>query len=199
MQPTAASYPATFTFDPPEKVANWRPLVNWLLAIPHFIVLYGIGIVSNAAAIIGWFAIVFTGRLPEGLGKIQALYIRYYTRTQVYTAFMREEYPPFSFDASAADPGDDPRIRVDLGIETEDRNRLTTAFRWILVLPHALILGFLGIAVFFVSVLAFFAVLFTGKWPPGMRDFALGFGRWLVRFAAYALLLTDDYPPFSLD
>ena len=61
----AGSYPATFTFDPPEKVANWRPLVNWLLAIPHYIVLYVLQIVSRVVGVISWFAIVFTGKLPE--------------------------------------------------------------------------------------------------------------------------------------
>ena len=199
MQPTAASYPATLSFEPPEKVANWRALVAGLMAIPHWIVLYGIGIVSGVAAFIAWFAILFTGRLPEGLGKVQALYIRYYTRTAIYSAFMKEEYPPFSFDATAEDPGDDPRIRVDTQIALDDRNRVTTFFRWLLAIPHFIVLALLGMAVYVVIVIAFFAVLFTGRWPAGLRDFAIGFGRWSVRVFAYTLLLTDEYPPFSLD
>ena len=56
-----AAYPATLTFTPPAKIANWRPLVNWLLAIPHYIVLYFLGLVASVVAIISWFAIVFTG------------------------------------------------------------------------------------------------------------------------------------------
>jgi hypothetical protein len=199
MQPTAASYPATLSFEPPEKVANWRALVAGLMAIPHWIVLYGIGIVSGVAAFIAWFAILFTGRMPEGLGKVQALYIRYYTRTAIYSAFMKEEYPPFSFDATAEDPGDDPRVRVDFAPAYEDRNRLTTFLRYFMVLPHIIVLAVLGIAVFFVIVIAFFAVLFTGKWPDGLRDFAVGYGRWSIRVYAYYFLLTDEYPPFSLE
>ena len=66
MQAMSAPYPATFTFDPPEKVANWRPLVNWILAIPHFIVLYALNIVSEVVAFLSWFVILFTGKLRPG-------------------------------------------------------------------------------------------------------------------------------------
>ena len=61
MQEMSAPYPATFTFDPPEKVANWRPLVNWLLAIPHLVVLYVLNLVSEVIAVVSWFIILFTG------------------------------------------------------------------------------------------------------------------------------------------
>ena len=60
-------------------------------------------------------------------------------------------------------------------------------------------LALLGIAVFVVGVIAVFAVLFTGRWPDGLRGFVLGVGRWWLRFQAYLLLLTDEYPPFTLD
>src|SRR5690348_11672122 len=129
----AGPYPATLTLDPPEKVANWRPLVNWLLAVPHFIVLYALQIMSRVVGVISWFAIVFTGKLPEGLANVQVMYIRYNLRTYSFVAFMREEYPPFGFGMSPTDPGDDPRIRVDIRPQLTDRNRVTTFFRIILV------------------------------------------------------------------
>src|SRR3954468_14800702 len=97
MSEIGPSYPATFTFDPPEKVANWRPLVNWLLAIPHFVILYGLQILSEVVSVISWFVIVITGALPEGLANIQTLYMRYELRTYTFALFMREEYPPFAF------------------------------------------------------------------------------------------------------
>lgn len=184
---------------PPEKVANWRPLVHWLLAIPHWIVLYVLNIVSQVIALISWFVILFTGALPEGLANFQAMFIRYYVRVVLYAGFMREEYPPFTFATAPADPGDDPRVRVDVVPQLAERNRPTTAFRIILAIPHLIVLSILGIALYVVAVVAFFAVLFTGRWPEGLRDFALGVGRWYVRFEAYFLLLTDEYPPFSLD
>ena len=194
----SSPYPATLTFDPPEKVANWRPLVNWLLAIPHYIVLYALQIMSRAVGVISWFAIVFTGKLPEGLANVQVMYMRYNLRTYTFAGFMREEYPPFGFATSASDPGDDPRVRVDIRPQLTDRNRATAFFRIILVIPHFVVLAALFIASFVVTVIAFFAVLFTGRWPAGMRDFVVNVWRWGLRVNTYFLLLTDEYPPFAL-
>ncbi len=193
------AYPATLTFDPPEKVANWRPILNGILAIPHFIVLYVLGLVAEVAALIAWFAIVFTGNLPEGLANVEALYLRYSTRVLMYAAFLREEYPPFTFAASAADPGDDPRLKIDFQPQLADRNRVTVALRIFMLIPALIVLAFVAIAAYIAFVIAFFAVLFTGRWPEGLRNFAVGFMRWSLRVNAYALLLTDVYPPFALD
>jgi Domain of unknown function (DUF4389) len=198
METTESAYPARFTFDPTERIANWRPLVQWLLAIPHLAIVYVLGSVAELLAIISWFAVLFTGRLPAGLANFQAMYLRYYLRTATYAGFLRDEYPPFGFTTTPADPGDDPRVGVDLVPELEGRNRLTTGFRWILAIPQLIVLALLAIALFVVGVIAFFAVLFTGRWPTGLRDFALGVGRWWLRVQAYVPLLTDRYPPFSL-
>ena len=199
MDPTGGAYPATFSFDAPERIANWRPLVHWLLAFPHLVIVYALETVADILAVISWFVIVFTGRLPVGLANFQAMFLRYTLRTATYFGFLREEYPPFSFTVIPADPGDDPRVGVELVPALEGRNRLTVAFRLILAIPHAIVLALLGIAVFVVGVIAFFAVLFTGRWPDSLRGFVLGVGRWWLRFQAYLLLLTDEYPPFTLD
>jgi Domain of unknown function (DUF4389) len=199
MEPTQGSYPATFTFDPPERVANWRPLVHWLLAIPHLVIVNVLGTVSEVISVISWFAILFTGRLPAGLASFQAMYLRYAMRTATYFGFLREEYPPFTFATAETDPGDDPRVRVDLVPALEDRNRLTTAFRLILAIPHIVVLALLSIALFVVGIIAFFAVLFTGRWPEGLRKFVIGYGRWWLRVQTYLVLLTDEYPPFSME
>ena len=199
MDATGGTYPATFSFDAPERIAHWRPLVHWLLAIPHLVIVYALETVADILAVISWFVILFTGRLPVGLANFQVMFLRYTLRTATYFGFLREEYPPFSFTSTPADPGDDPRVGVELVPQLEDRNRLTVAFRLILALPHAIVLALLGIAVFVVGVIALFAVLFTGRWPQGLRGFVLGVGRWWLRFQAYLLLLTDEYPPFTLD
>ncbi len=199
VEPVRPPYPAAFTLDPPEKIANWRPLVQWILAIPHFVVLNVLQAVSEVVGVISWFAILFTGSLPEGLANLQAMYLRYYLRTSLYAGFLLEDYPPFTFATTPTDPGDYPRLRVGFKPELENRNRLTVGFRIILVIPQFIVLAVLTIAAVVVAFIAFFAVLFTGKWPEGLRNFALGYTRWSLRVQAYFSLLTDEYPPFSLD
>ena len=66
METFGQPYPATFEVERPDRIANWRPVVQWLLAIPHFFILYGLEIAARAVAIVAWFAIVFTGKMPEG-------------------------------------------------------------------------------------------------------------------------------------
>jgi hypothetical protein len=193
------AYPAQLSFNPPETVANWRPLVQWLLALPHYVILYVLQFVSEVISVISWFAILFTGKLPEGLAGVQVMYMRYMMRTYSYTLFLREEYPPFTFATTPADPGDDPRVRVDVQPALTDRNRLTVFFRLIMIIPQVIVLAVLAIAAYVVVVISFFMVLFTGHWSPGMRDFVIKVMKWHVRLTAYGLLLTDLYPPFSLD
>jgi hypothetical protein len=192
-------YPATMGVETPPKIANWRPLVQWFLAIPHYVVFNLFGIVSGVVAVISWFAILFTGRLPESLAGLQALYLRYANRYYAYAGFLVEAYPPFTFDAYSADPGDYPGVRTDVVPELTDRNRLTVLFRLILAIPQVVVVGIVGIVAWVAWVIAAFAVLFTGTWPEGLRNFVLGYLRWSLRVNAYTLLLTDEYPPFSLD
>jgi|SRR5215471_9353647 len=199
METSGQSYPATFEVERSDRIDNWRPLVQWLLAIPHLLILNGLQLVARAVAVVGWFAIVFTGRLPEGLANLLSLYIRYDNRVVAYAGFLREEYPPFVYEVVAPDPGEYPAVRTGFAPELEDRNRLTVGFRIILVIPQLIVLAFLGIAAIVVWVIGVFAVLFTGRWPEGLRRFVVGVMRWYTRVEAYLGLLTDEYPPFSLD
>jgi hypothetical protein len=198
MQPSS-SYPATFTFDPPEKVANWRPLVNWILAFPHYVILYGLRVLAQVVSVVSWFVILFTGAMPESLANLQAMFLRYETRISIYALFMHEEYPPFAFTMTPLDGGEDPRVRVDFRPELTDRNRLTVGFRFILVIPQLVVLLVLGIVAWVVTLVAFFVVLFTGRWSEGARNLVINITRWYLRVQAYFLLLTDEYPPFSLE
>jgi len=199
MEPSAAAYPATFTFDPPEKVTNWRPLVNWLLAIPHLVVLYALGILAEVIAVISWFVILFTGNLPDTFANLQVMCIRYQQRTYTFSAFLREEYPPFGFATTTADDGLDPRTRVDVQPQLTDRDRLSVGLRIFYVIPHVIALIGLGIYAAILILINFFIVLFTGAWNPGHRDTVVKVMRWAVRVEAYFTLLTDDHPPFTLD
>jgi hypothetical protein len=195
----AAGYPATFTFDPPDKIARWRVIGNIILAIPHFIILYVLNIVAEVLALVAGILGVITGKVPEGILGVIAMYVRYNTRVNVYAAFLKEEYPPFTFATTLADPGDDPRVRVDFVPETEGRNRLTIFFRILLAIPHIIVLALICIVAIFVFIIGWFAVLFTGKWPVGLRNFIIGLTRWTTRLNAYMYLLTDTYPPFSFE
>ena len=90
-------------------------------------------------------------------------------------------------------------LQIDYPDVERDLNRGLPLVKWLLAIPHFLILIVLSIAAFFAIVIAWFAILFTGRYPRGLFDFVVGVGRWWLRVEAYAfLLVTDHYPPFSL-
>jgi hypothetical protein len=140
------NYPVAVAFSSPGRIARWRPLVHWLLAIPHFFVLYILNIVAGVLVFVAWILGVVTGRIPEGVQGLVVAYHRYAVRVQTYVLFLREEYPPFAFDTDFTDPGTDPRTRFDVVPAIEGRNRLTIFFRGLLIIPHAIVLFFLAIA-----------------------------------------------------
>ena len=123
--------------------------------------------------------------------------LRYQWRVFSYVYWLRNEYPPFDFTSTARDDGIDP-ASVDVEDPVE-MNRWLVLVKWLLAIPHYIVLAFLDIALWFVLLITFFAVLFTGKWPEGMRNFIIGVMRWHTRVNGYVLFLTDAYPPFSLE
>jgi hypothetical protein len=190
------SYPLQLELDAPEKIARWRPLVHWLLVIPHLVVLYVLAIVQRVVFIISFFAILFTGAMPEGLFGFNAMVLRYQWRVSSYALFMRESYPEFAFPMEPTDPGTEPaRVSVQ---PSPKLSRGLIFVKWLLAIPHYIVLFFLFIAVYVVAIIAFFAVIITGAWPEGMRTFVVGVMRWSSRVNMYVLLMTDQYPPFSL-
>ncbi|MCP3937832.1 MAG: DUF4389 domain-containing protein [Actinomycetia bacterium] len=192
------NYPATIEVETPEKLDNWRPLVQWIMAIPHLIIANAMEYVACAVAVISWFVILFTGRLPVGLANFQVMILRYTTRAELYAGFLFDEYPAFDFTMSASEPGNSPVV-LNVEPQLEDRNRLTVALRLLWVIPalfYALLISIVGIVCWF---LALFAVLFTGRWPDGLRSWVMKMMRVSVRINAYMMLLTDEYPPFSTD
>ena len=188
----------TLDLDAPAEVANWRPLVHWLLAIPHLIIAGALNSLGGALAFVSWFIILFTGELPEAIARLQCLVIRYQARTYCYVVWLQEPYPPFEFSMTEADPGGDS-LSVGFDPQLSDRDRLTVGLRFIWILPIAIFYSFVLVAAYVVAVIGFFAVLFTGRWPDGLRKFLVGAMRLGVRVNVYAYLLDDDYPPFSLD
>lgn len=192
------SYPATVDVRTPAGFDRWRPLVQWLLAIPHLVIAGAMEYLATAVAVISWFVILFTGRLPAGLANLQVMILRYTTRAELYAGFMYTDYPPFDFTNSAAEPGGSP---VDLSVEPvlEDRDRLTVGLRILWAIPAMLFQFVITIVGTVCWVVAFFAVLFTGAWPEGLHSWVMKALRVSVRVNAYVLLLVDEYPPFSTD
>jgi len=210
-----AGYPVAFDVEPQLTHRN-RLTVGFrlILAIPHILLagtpggagfaagfgtggfasLSGNGVLGTAAfvmAIISWFAIVFRGKHPRGLWDFAQLYMRWRTKAIAYTALLRDEYPPFG-------DGGYP-VTYDVSYPEQPRDRWSVGLRLIYVIPHALILFFLGVAWLVTAVIAWFAILFTGKYPEGLYRFAVGVMRWSVRVESYLLLMRDEYPPFSME
>jgi hypothetical protein len=82
-------------------------------------------------------------------------------------------------------------------VYSEKMSRLTTFFRGLMLIPQYIVLGFVGIAAGIISFIAWWAIIFTGKYPKGMWDFTAGYARWATRVSGYAMLLTDKYPPYT--
>jgi hypothetical protein len=189
-------YPVVLELDAPLEVARWRPLVHWLLGIPQLIVAGILNQVFELLVFVSWFIILFTGRIPRELFDFMTMCQRYQWRAWSYVMFMRESYPPFEFGSTNVDPGTDP---AELTIEYPERlSRGLIFVKWLLAFPHYILLVFLFIGALFVGILSWFAVLFTGRWPQGMRDYLVGVSRWATRVNVYISLMQDDYPPFSL-
>lgn len=192
------SYPARIDVVSPDQTDRWRALGQWFMAIPHLIIAGAMEYVTGAIAVVSWFIILFTGKLPAGLANLQVMILRYTARAEVYAGFLHDTYPPFDFTMTSDEPGGTP---VDLSVQPalEDRNRLTVALRLIWAIPamlYAMVIAIVGIICWF---LAFFAVLFTGRWPEGLRAWVMKTLRVAIRANAYVLLLTDEYPPFATD
>ena len=191
---TAGSdYPVIFDVEYPERLSRWKIFVKWLLAIPHFIIVSLLQAVNSVLVLIAFFAILFTKKWPRGLFDFSVQIQRWSANVIVYgITLQRDEYPPFSGDAG--------QYPVTLDVEyREDLSRWMIFVKWLLVIPHVIVLMFVLLAAYVVVVIAFFAILFTGRYPRGMFDFVTGAGRWTARVNAYySWLMTDRYPPFSL-
>lgn len=121
--------------------------------------------------------------------------LHWWVRVNGYAFLLTDRYPPF-----ALGPDDSYPVRLSLSAQSEGRNRLTTFWliRYILAIPHLIIVGILGYVAEIVVFIAWFIVLFKGSMPEGLHNFLAGYQRWSTRQAAYVLNLVDAYPPFSL-
>ncbi len=189
------SYPMTGEVACAERVARWRPLVNWALVIPLYLWLAVLGYGAAMVSLAGWFAIIFTGQLPGRLGDYLVAVLRYQWRVTTFLFGLTTSYPGFPVTAGYVDPGNYPAVFYSA--RPARRRRLTVAFRAVLVIPQLVVLFFANVAAAVVLVVGWFAVVVTGRWPRGLRLLVVGWLRWMFRVSGYTYLLVDDYPPFG--
>jgi hypothetical protein len=158
-----------------------------ILAIPQFIVLYFLGIATLFVVVIGWFAALFMGRLPEWAHSFISGVVRWYTRVGAYMFLLTDRYPPFSLDDEAypARPILPARGRL---------NRWAVLFRIILAIPAGAFYQIVeyGLTIPLLLVM-WFVVLISGRMPPSLYATYSALLRYQVRFHAYFLMLTSEY------
>jgi len=191
MTATASSYPVRYDVEYPERLSRLLIFVKWLLVIPNAIVLYVLALVAYLLTVVAWFAILFSGRYPQGLFNFVVGFYRWNTNVSAYILLMRDEYPPFTMEAG--------RYPVTFEVDYPERlSRWKIFVKWLLVIPNMIVLMVLMLAYEITVVIAWFAILFTGRYPKGLFSFGVGVMRWNIRASAYVYLLRDEYPPFSL-
>jgi hypothetical protein len=190
-QPAIADYPVRFEVQYPEGQNRFMILIRWLLVFPHLIVLMFLSLAAAVVGWIAWWAILFTGRYPEGMFNFVVGVNRWSNNASAYQLF-HNAYPPFSMEEGQYPP-------MLYTVERQERySRLLIFVKWLLIIPHVVVLYLLYIVGSLVYFVMLFAVLITGRYPRGMFDFVVGVGRWAARVNAYVGLLTDKYPPFAM-
>jgi hypothetical protein len=188
-------YPVTYEADYPGDGRNrLTTFFRGIVAIPWFIVaaLYGIG--AFFAIIVAWFALVFTGRYPEGLYNFVAGYVRMISRVNAFYYLATDEYPPFNGDEATSYP-----VRIGIPPPKGEYSRLKAGLRIIFGIPVMLLAWVQGLIANVIAIIAWFAILFTGNLSEGLFDPLRSALAYQARATAYFSLLTEDYPPFTLE
>jgi len=191
-------YPVQLEFHADRHMAKWRPLVQWLLAIPHLLIAWALRYLRQVLTLISLFTVLFTEQIPRPLFDAIVMTYRYEWRAMSYAFFLHEDYPPFDFDLSSEDDEMEPHTSLRLAYPGH-LERWKPLYKWFLAIPQYFVVAGLFIAACLGIIGGFFAVLVTGEYPEGVRDFLVSAYRYALRVEAYVGLLTDRYPPFSLD
>ncbi len=204
--PPAKPYALTFSVDYPDRQLNRLSSALrfiWIIPIGIIISLLSYGGSNDNSGNWAWgttavlffplvLMLVFRQKYPRWWYDWNLQLTRFMTRVWVYAALLRDEYP--STDEEQA-------VHLDFAYpDAKQLNQFLPLVKWFLAIPHYIVLFFATIGAVFCVIIAWFAILFTGRYPRALFDYVVGVGRWWLRVEAYAfLLITDEYPPFSLD
>ena len=214
----AGTYPVHVDASLDAPLSRWLWLVKWILLIPHYIVLAFLWVAFVLLSVAAFAAILITGSYPRPIFDFNVGVLRWTWRVQYYSigAFGTDRYPPFTL-------AEDPSYPAHLEIAYPERlsRGLVLVKWWLLAIPQYLVIGlFTSGAIWLASrpdyagyqyssagwgligllaVIAAVILMVTGRYPQQIFDFVLGMDRWVLRVAAYASLMTDQYPPFRLD
>jgi Domain of unknown function (DUF4389) len=202
LTPPAAPYAARLNVDYPEKLDRLTTLLRVIWVLPILLVLSLVMATGDGArtggALFGglWLATVLMVAVrvlyPRWWFDFARELTRFGARVGAYLALLTDRYPSTVDEQSV-------HLEIDYPDVERDLNRWLPLVKWLLVLPHYIILALLWIGAVVAIVAAWFAILVTGRYPQALFDYVVGVGRWSLRVSAYAfLLVTDRYPPFSL-
>ena len=190
----ALTYPVKFEADFVQRRNRLTAFFRLILAIPLVIVLYFYAIIAAIAIVVAWFAIVITGRYPQGLYDFVARYLRFLTRVTAYATLLCDRYPPFGGSADDSYP-----VRMHFAGALERYSRLKTFFRVILAIPIVILRYVITLLLEVGAFAAWVVIVITGKLPRGLFDVMVLANSYTARSDAYLFLLTVTYPPFQDD
>ena len=185
MAETSSPFQMAFGRSVPQRrvVVFFRPL----LAIPQLVVLYFLNIAALVLVFLGWFAALFTGRLPEAFASFLVGYLRWRSRVEAYLYLFTDKYPPFSLDPETDYP-------VDVAVQTGRLNRWSVLFRYFLAIPAALAVVFLVFGASIFWIVTWVATLVKGEVPRSLFEANAAALRYENRLTAFFFMLTSVYP-----
>lgn len=189
---SANAYPARLEVDYPERLDRITTLLRLILLIPVVLLLSLMNYVGNNVVVIPTVVLILIRRkYPRWWFDFNLEYTRFMGRVNAYGALLTDQYPSLEDEQSV-------HIEVDYP-DTANLNRFLPLIKWLLALPHYIVLALLMVLSLLAEIISWVAILATEKYPRPLFNFVLGVQRYSLRVNAYAfLLVTDRYPPFSL-
>jgi len=188
-------YPVSYQADYPGGGRNrLTTFFRYIVSIPWLIVATLYGLVAGIVVVIAWFALVFSARYPEGLYNFVGGYLRMISRVNAFMYLATDEWPPFNGEDNPSYP-----VRIGVPAPKAEYSRMKVLFRLIVGIPVLLLAYVQSLIAAVIALIGWFAILFTGRLSEGLFDPLRSALAYTTRANAYFMLLTEDYPPFSLE